>query len=71
MDSAHTAQPRELADAELASVHGGGLLDWFEEKVLKPVMGFFRGNKPPPNFPFDPRNPFGSDPQNPGAPGRP
>lgn len=69
MDSAN--QTPELNDADLALVHGGGIFDWVEDHILKPAMALMRGNKPPPNVPVDPQDPFRYNPGNPGAPGRP
>lgn len=45
MDRAPIAQPRELANAELASIHGGGFFrDWYL-KTIKPVVDFLRGSQ--------------------------
>jgi bacteriocin-like protein len=69
MDSAN--QTTELNEAELATIQGGGIFDWVEDHIPKPAMALMRGNKPPPNVPVNPQDPFGYNPTNPGAPRRP
>ena len=52
----------ELSDAELATIHGGGVFGWIKKHIIEPIQYVFRGGQPLPNVPFDPQNPFGSDP---------
>lgn len=62
MNSINATEPQELSDAELANIQGGGLGSWIRKNIIEPIQYVFRGGKPRPNVPFDPQNPFGSNP---------
>jgi bacteriocin-like protein len=70
MTSINATEPQELTDAELSSIQGGGLGSWLRKHVIDPIQYVLRGGQPRPNVPYDPQNPFGSDPTLP-VPGRP
>ena len=40
-------QPVELSDAELATIHGGGLWSWIKKKVLIPIGNLMPWNQRP------------------------